>query len=163
MDRRFLRRMEKAHPMSENPSPTAPDWDILLDGILARMGCVTGTLHRLGAESGMLEIVASRGIPEELAPKIARIPIGKGIAGAAAAQLGPVQMCNLQTDTSGVARPDAKQTGVAGSLAVPVLDADGRLAGTLGVGMTVPHEFTDEESARLTEFAANLAPRLAGG
>jgi L-methionine (R)-S-oxide reductase len=140
-------------------SPT-PDWDAVLEDILARMGCVTGTLHRLGAESGLLEIVTSRGIPEVLMPKIARIPIGKGIAGAAAEKRGPVQMCNLQTDTSGVARPDAKQTGVAGSLAVPVLDAEGELVGTLGVGMTVPHEFTDEESARLAEIAADLAAPL---
>lgn len=146
--------------MSELSPPPHPDWNSILDDILAQMGCVTGTLHRLGAESGMLEIVACRGIPEVLLPKIARIPIGKGIAGAAAEQRGPVQMCNLQTDTSGVARPDAKQTGVAGSLAVPVFDADGNLAGTLGVGMTVPHEFTDEETARLTEIAAKLSARL---
>ena len=141
----------------------SPDWDAVLAEILARMDCVTGTLHRLGAESGLLEIVASRGIPEALAPKIARIPIGKGIAGAAAEQRGPVQMCNLQTDTSGVARPDAKQTGVAGSLAVPILDEQGKLAGTLGVGKTVPHEFTDDESAALAEIAASLAPRLQAG
>ena len=138
----------------------APDWDALLAEILARMGCVTGTLHRLGTESGLLELVACRGIPEELLPKVARIPIGKGIAGAAAEQREPVQMCNLQTDISGVARPDAKKTGVAGSLAVPVFDAGGNLAGTLGVGMTVPHEFTDEETARLLRIAEELAPAL---
>ena len=40
------------------------------------------------------------------------IPVGKGIAGQVIAQGQPVTMCNLQTDTSGVARPDAKQTGV---------------------------------------------------
>jgi len=139
---------------------TVPDWDAILDEILARMGCVTGTLHRLGGESGLLELVASRGIPDELMPKIARIPIGKGIAGAAAEKRGPVQLCNLQTDTSGTARPDAKKTGVAGSLAVPVLDSAGDLAGTLGVGMTVPHDFTEAESTRLEAIATQLAPCL---
>ena len=42
----------------------------------------------------------------------------------------PVSLCNLQTDTSGQARPAAKMTGMEGSLAVPMLVA-GELRGVI--------------------------------
>ena len=127
-----------------------------LGSILAELGCQTGTIHRTAAD-GELKLEAQVGVPEFLLPKIASIPFGKGIAGCAAERKGPVQLCNLQTDTSGVARPGAKATGVNGSLAVPVLAPDGRVLGVLGVGKLVPHEFTPEETARLEARAAELA------
>ncbi len=127
-----------------------------LNAALADLGCQTGTIHRTGTD-GLLRLEAQVGVPEFLLPKIASIPFGKGIAGCAAERKGPVQLCNLQTDTSGVARPEAKATGVNGSLAVPVLAADGRVLGVIGVGKSVPHDFTAEETARLEARAAELA------
>ncbi len=127
-----------------------------LNAALAELGCQTGTIHRTGAD-GHLKLEAQVGVPEFLLPKIALIPFGKGIAGCAAERKGPVQLCNLQTDTSGVARPEAKATGVNGSLAVPVLAADGRVLGVIGVGKPVPHDFTPGETARLEAHAAELA------
>lgn len=127
-----------------------------LRSLLAELGCQTGTIHRTGAD-GELKLEAQVGVPEFLLPRIASIPFGKGIAGCAAERKGPVQLCNLQTDTSGVARPEAKATGVNGSLAVPVLGADGRVLGVLGVGKSVPHEFTAAETARLEARARELA------
>jgi glycosyltransferase involved in cell wall biosynthesis len=79
------------------------------------------------------------------------------IAGCAAERKGPVQLCNLQTDTSGLARPEARATGVNGSLAVPVLSADGRVLGVIGIGKTVPHDFSAEETSRLQAEARRLA------
>lgn len=70
-----------------------------------------------------------------------------------------MELCNLQTDTSGVAKPDAKQTKVQGSLAVPVMDGD-RLCGTLGIGKVVPYDFSEAEKAKLMEIAADVAARL---
>lgn len=128
----------------------------LLESILAEFGCQTGTLHRTG-DDGQLELVAQVGVPGFLLPKVARIPFGKGIAGCAAERKGPVQICNLQTDTSGVARPEAKATGVNGSLAVPVLSSEGRVLGVIGIGKAVPHDFTAEETARLEGRARELA------
>ena len=96
-------------------------------------------------------------MPDFLLPRIASIPFGKGIAGGAAERKGPVQLCNLQADTSGVAHPEAKATGVNGSLAVPVLGEDGRVLGVLGIGKSVPHEFTAAETARLEARARELA------
>ena len=131
-------------------------WAELLEQITATMGCSAGTLHRFDSGTELLTLVAQKGIPEELMPKVQSIPIGKGIAGAAAQSRGAVQLCNLQTDTSGVARPEAKKTHVSGSLAVPILDGD-ELCGTLGVGMHAPHEFTEPETERLWEISRWLA------
>ncbi|MFZ9202208.1 MAG: GAF domain-containing protein [Opitutales bacterium] len=131
----------------------------LLASILADFGCQTGTIHLTG-DDGELKLKAQVGVPDFIVPKIASIPFGKGIAGCAAERKGPVQLCNLQTDTSGVARPEAKATGVNGSLAVPVLSADGRVLGVIGIGKVVPYEFSPTETARLEARAALLAAEL---
>ena len=123
--------------------------------VLAAFACQTGTLHK--ADGEFLDLVVQTGVPEFLLPKITRIPFGKGIAGAAAERREPVELCNLQEDLGGVARPDARQTQVSGSLAVPVLSPDGgRVLGTLGVGMHAPHDFTADEKARLSAIAARV-------
>jgi putative methionine-R-sulfoxide reductase with GAF domain len=90
--------------------------------------------------------------------KIGVIPFGKGIAGAAAERAEPVELCNLQQDLGGVAKVDARKTGVSGSLAVPIFAPENsRVIGTLGVGMTAPHDFTPEETQRLEAHARHLA------
>lgn len=143
------------------PSPGSidTDWSQFLDQVIATFGCTTGTLHRFDPGDNHLKLVAHRRIPEVLMPVIQSIPLGKGIAGNAALRREAVEICNLQTDDSGVAKPGAKQTQVQGSLAVPVLDGD-RLCGTLGIGKLTPYSFTDEEKARLMNIAADVAGRL---
>jgi len=136
------------------------DWQAFLVGVLRDFDCVTGTLHRFDTTDQHLKLVAQQGIPEVLMPVVQSIPMGKGIAGAAAQTREPVEMCNLQTDRSGVAKPGAKQTQVQGSLAVPVLDGE-RLCGTLGIGKMVPYDFTAEEKSRLLEVARGVAEALA--
>lgn len=138
---------------------TAPIWAEFLSQTIAEFGCTTGTLHRLDPADRHLKLVAHQGIPDALMPIIQSIPVGKGIAGTAAERLEPVEICNLQTDTSGVAKPGAKQTQVQGSLAVPVLDG-GRLCGTLGIGKLVPYDFSPEEKAKLIEAARSIAAKL---
>jgi signal transduction protein with GAF and PtsI domain len=145
------------------PCPTlqsSDDWQSMLQTILEAMECQTGTVHRFDADSQLLSLVTQIGIPAELLDKVGTIPIGKGIAGAAAESREAVQLCNLQTDSSGVARPDAKKTQVAGSLAIPILGADDQLLGTLGVGMFVPHEFSADETELLWSIARWLAPNF---
>ena len=132
----------------------------VLQSILEAMNCRTGTIHRLDPESDLLTLVAQIGIPAELLDKVNAIPIGKGIAGAAAEKRDAVQLCNLQTDTSGVAKPDAKKTQVAGSLAVPIINSNDQLVGTLGVGMFEPHEFDDGETETLWDISRWLAPGI---
>lgn len=130
-----------------------------LEIILSAFDCSTGTIHRLGSDSGLLELEAQQGIPEVLMDKIDKIPLGKGIAGAAGKQREAVQMCNLQTDTSGVAKPDAKKTKVAGSLAVPILLGD-TLVGTLGIGKFQPYDFNEDEVAQLNRVASWLGKSM---
>jgi len=140
----------------------ADDWTAFLEDVVARFGCATGTLHRLDPADGHLKLLAQCGIPPQLMPVIQSIPVGKGIAGVAAQRLEPVELCNLQTDTSGVAKPGAKQTQVQGSLAVPVMDGD-RLCGTLGIGKLVPYEFNAAEKAQLMAIASGVASSLLPG
>ncbi len=139
--------------------PTSEGWAQFMSAVAADFDCVSGTLHRLDPQDGLLKLVAHLGIPPQLMPVIETIPVGKGIAGAAAARRAPVELCNLQTDTSGVAREAAKQTLVQGSLAVPVLNGD-VLCGTLGIGKRVPYDFTDAEKTRLLEIAQKIADKL---
>lgn len=89
------------------------------------------------------------------------IPVGKGIAGQVAAQNKPVSICNLQTDSSGVARPGAKQTGLGGTVCVPMRSGD-KLAGTFGIGTIRPYEYTADETRELEEIGRHLAEFLEG-
>ncbi len=123
------------------------------------LGAHMGTLHRLGDDEHLYLVAASPGLPEPVLAASRRIPLGKGIAGEAAATAKPVTLCNLQTDTSGVARPGAKATGLGGSLCVPVLDGD-RVAGTLGVGWMGERVITDGETATLLAAGRALASAL---
>jgi len=133
--------------------------DQKLKEAMDEFACQTGTIHR--AEGEVLMLVSHAGVPEFLLEKIDNIPFGKGIAGVAAQSQSPVELCNLQQDLGGVAKEDARKTGVSGSLAVPVFSEDGtRVIGTLGVGKVVPYEFTDEEKARLAELGKELRPLL---
>lgn len=133
------------------------DWKCVLGEILAGHQCQTGTLHRTSNDGTALHLVCQLGVPEVLLEKIAAIPIGKGIAGAAAEQRGPVTLCNLQQDLGGVAKPDARKTGVSGSLAVPVFSSDGtRVLGTLGIGKHEPWDFPEDQIRRLERQAAAI-------
>lgn len=152
--------MNLATELSQQPDDA--EWSRFLDAAIESFSCTTGTLHRLDPADEHLKLVAHRGIPESLMGVIGSIPIGKGIAGTAALRLEPVEICNLQTDTSGVAKPGAKQTNVQGSLAVPVLNGE-RLCGTLGVGKMEPYDFSDEEKARLMDLGRAIASRLSPG
>ena len=127
-----------------------------LGTVMAEFGCQTGTLHK--ADGEWLDLVVAIGVPEPLMPVISRIPFGKGIAGAAAATREPVELCNLQEDLGGVAKEGARQTKVAGSLAVPVFSTDGAaVIGTLGVGKREPYDFSEDEKAALAKWAASVA------
>ncbi len=141
------------------PARDESEWNQFLQQVIQDFGCTTGTLHRLDPADRHLKLVAAQAIPPQLMPIIQSIPVGKGIAGAAAERQQPVELCNLQTDTSGVAKPGARQTNVQGSLAVPMMDGS-RLCGTLGIGKMTPYEFSPDEKERLLSIARQAAARL---
>jgi GAF domain-containing protein len=121
--------------------------------ILTAFNSETGTIHKLDADQQLLHLTAQVGLPPFMLDVVKTIPVGKGIAGATAARGKPVTMCNLQTDTSGVAKPGAKQTGVGGALCVPMRAGD-KITGTLGIGTQRPYEYTAEETRLLEEIAS---------
>jgi len=125
------------------------------------LGAAMGTLHRLGDDAHLHLVAASPGIPPPVLEASRRIPIGKGIAGEAAATGKPVTLCNLQTDASGVARPGAKATGLGGSLCVPAFDGD-RVVGTLGIGWMGERAISADETEALLAAGRALAPALSG-
>ena len=141
-----------------------PDWQAVLARTLENFQCVTGTIHRTDPSTGLLALIAHQGIPPQvlpmLLPKIDNIPFGKGIAGCAAQRKEAVQLCNLQEDLGGVAKPDAQKTNVQGALAVPIVGADGKVIGVLGIGKIQPYDFTEAEIADLNAVAALISARL---
>ncbi|MGB5229505.1 GAF domain-containing protein [Eudoraea sp.] len=132
------------------------NWQEVLSDIISCFDCTTGTIHFLDKNTSILKLQAQQGIPAFLIPKIEEIPIGKGMAGIAAERLEPVEICNLQTDDSGVARPAAKETKVEGSIAVPML-LNGVLYGTFGIAKPVSYDFTKEEISELLELGAEIS------
>ncbi|MEX0884131.1 MAG: GAF domain-containing protein, partial [Cyclobacteriaceae bacterium] len=98
--------------ISQIQDTNPPEWNKWLENILSLFDCSTGTLHILEREPNLLILKAQVGVPGFLLPKMSQIPIGKGMAGIAAERKEAVQVCNLQTDESGVVRPGAKDTKV---------------------------------------------------
>ncbi len=129
----------------------------VLDAALTHFGCQAGTVHLL--REGVLKLAASKNIPPPVVQIVETVPIGKGIAGLAAQRLEPVTICNLQTDTSGQARPGAKATGMEGSIAVPML-VDGKLRGVFGIAKAGAYDWPAAETDLLTRVAGALAARL---
>jgi len=124
----------------------------VLAATLVHFASETGTIHRFEEGPTLLQMVASAGLPPQLLEVVRTIPVGKGIAGQTVAQRQPVTICNLQTDTSGVARPAAKQTGVGSALCVPIWFGD-KIIGTFGIGTQRESEYTVEQTRQLEEIA----------
>src|SRR5271168_4516592 len=124
----------------------------ILRETLAKFNSETGTIHVLDSEKQLLYLAAQVGLPPQMLEIVKTIPVGKGIAGQVVLQNKPVTICNLQTDTSDVAKPGAKQTGVGGALCVPLRDGD-KTVGTFGIGTIRQHEYTPDETHELEEIA----------
>jgi len=120
--------------------------------------CVAGTLHR--ADGERLHLAASEGMPDSVLENIETIPFGKGMAGRAAERREPVEVSNLQTDDSGVAEPRARETGMEGSIAAPVIGPDDTVTGVIGVAKPETYEFTDDEREELLAAGERVADRF---
>ncbi|HUE36045.1 MAG TPA: GAF domain-containing protein [Candidatus Acidoferrum sp.] len=121
----------------------------------------SGTIHLLDADKQLLHLAAQIGLPPQLMDVVKTIPVGKGIAGQVAAQNKPVSICNLQTDSSGVAKSGAKQTGLGGSICAPIRTGD-KLTGTFGIGTVRPYEYTADETRELEEIGRHIGESLKG-
>lgn len=135
--------------------------ETMLCETLAKFHSETGTIHRLEEATQLLHLVAQIGLPPQLIDVVKTIPVGKGIAGETVAKNRPVTICNLQKDSSGEARPGAKQTGVGGGVCVPVRALD-RIVGTFGIGTMREHEYSAAEINALQAIANSIATDLKG-
>lgn len=163
--------------MPASPLPTnlfaalqTRSYDEVLTAALAHFDCQAGTIHLLhtpvaGGEGALAELrlQASTGIPPQVVEIVRTVPVGKGIAGLAAERREPITICNLQTDTSGRARPAARTTGMEGSLAVPMLDEAGELRGVLGIAKATAYDWPAEETALVQALAQALCALDNGG
>src|ERR1700689_2690161 len=131
----------------------------ILHVVLANFNSETGTIHKLDSENQLLYLASQVGLPPQMLEVVKTIPVGKGIAGQVVAQNKPVTICNLQTDSSGVAKPGAKQTGVGGALCVPLRDG-GKTVGTIGIGTMRQHEYTPDETRALEEIGKLIGAQL---
>ncbi|MEY3027629.1 MAG: hypothetical protein RLZZ238_2526 [Planctomycetota bacterium] len=129
----------------------------ILQSILTDLRADSGTLHATGTD-GALHLRCAIGIPQPVLDIVKFVPIGKGMAGLAAERKCAVNSCNIQQDTTGDVRPGARATGLAGSVAVPVLSDDGRVLGVVGIATRTERTFTTDEereiAARGREFFA---------
>ena len=128
-----------------------------LEEIIARFEADTGSIHLL--EDGILILKAQVGLPPHVAGIVARVPIGKGMAGLAFERNEPVSSCNIQADETGSVRPGARDTGVNGAIVVPIRNARGQACGALGIGVHRAYEYTPEETQSLLAEATALIPQ----
>jgi signal transduction protein with GAF and PtsI domain len=138
---------------------TQPDLEKILRDTLATFNSETGTIHKLHEPTQLLRLLAQAGLPPQLLDMVSIIPVGKGIAGETVQKNRPVTICNLQTDTSGVAKPGAKQTGVGGAVCVPIRNGE-KIVGTFGIGTQREHNYSAAEINALQDIANSLAAQL---
>ena len=153
---------------ADHPGATSFSFGRALAAVADAFEAPTATLHAVEPSGDPLRpdliAVADRGLPEAVRAHTRRIPYGRGMAGICAERRQPVTVCNLQTDSSGVVRPGARETGVAGAIVVPLFAPDSdRLIGTLGIGKAGEHTYTDAERRLLAACGAVLARALAAG
>lgn len=143
----------------ENEGSTEANLQAILEQTLSCFGCVVGTIHSLDSTSELLKLRAQKGIPEAILNQVNVIPIGKGMAGLAVLRREPVQVCNLQTDNSGVAKSGAKDTKMEGSITVPMLFGE-TVRGALGVAKPELYKFSKEETDLLLQIASLIGKYL---
>lgn len=152
---------EKIAGLLSGSAPRDAALENVLRETLRHFRSESGTIHLLDADKQLLHLTAQIGLPPQLMEVVKTIPVGKGIAGQVAAQNKPVSICNLQTDSGGIAKPGAKQTGLGGSVCVPVRTGD-KLTGTFGIGTIRPYEYTDDETRELEEIGRRIGDILKG-
>ena len=123
----------------------------LLDELLERLRTLlvadTSALLLYDPDARELVAHAAKGLEEEVERGV-RVPLGKGLAGRAAAERAPVMLTDLTSDD--VVNPILVEKGIRSLLAVPLLVGD-VLLGVVHVGTLRPHRFdaTDVELLRL--------------
>ncbi|MDX3645289.1 hypothetical protein, partial [Streptomyces sp. MB09-02B] len=134
-----------------------PEVEAWLAEFVERHGGLVGSVHLCGpAAEGEIVLVAAHNLPPSVVNGAAVVVVGKGMAGVTAERRAPIGISDLQTDTSGVARPPARASQAKGSVTLPVHAPDDptKLVAVVGLGFAETKEFTDEEIAKYTRAAS---------
>jgi len=127
---------------------------------MEHFGADTGTIHLLEPDGVLHLKAASAGIPKPVLDAVQLVPIGKGMAGLAVQRKEAVTVCNLQTDSSGSARPGAKASGMDSALVVPILK-NAAAIGAIGIANRAARAFTIEDTALLTDIGRAIGATAA--
>ena len=111
-----------------------------------------GSLMLIDKETNMLEIVAARGLPEEVVNNT-HIPIGKGIAGKVAEEGEPILCEDVETDKRFFRESNEKYTSKS-FVSVP-LKVQNRVIGVLNVNNKESRQKFDEKDLRLLTILAD--------
>jgi len=115
-----------------------------------------GSLMLINKETNMLEIVAAKGLPEEVV-KNTRIPIGEGIAGKVAEDGEPILCENVETDKRFFRESNEKYTSKS-FISIP-LKVQNRVIGVLNVNNKESRQKFDEKDLRLLTILADQSAR----
>ncbi len=125
--------------------------DAIVQAIRRAMGCRGCCIFLLDAASQMLEIKAAVGLKPEWR-KAARLRLGEGIAGRAAAEVRPIYLPDTLQDPDYIFfDPEVR------SLLAAPLQVKGRVIGVINVDDRVPHAFGPNQERLLTIAAAQAA------
>jgi two-component system phosphate regulon sensor histidine kinase PhoR len=158
--RLFNETQQRLHEVSElyslaNEISTSLDLGEVLDAVVHAIrraaGCRGCCIFLLNPESQLLEIKAAAGLKSHWR-QAARLALGEGIAGRAAAEARPIYLPDVRQDPAYVTfDPEVRSL-----LAVP-LQAKGRVIGVLNVDDRVPDAFGPDQERLLSIAAAQVA------
>ena len=145
----------EASRAANEPTELPERLDRILGAALRLLGGDEGSIQLLDETGGVLEIVASRGIPEEIVRTV-RVPVGHGISGHVVATGKPLVLPSA-LDVQRFVGFVEKERQIHGAVCVP-LRARGKTIGVLNVDiMGGGRRFTDHDLHIATLFAENAA------
>jgi L-methionine (R)-S-oxide reductase len=128
-----------------------------LETFVAERDGKAGTVHvRRGVD---LYLTAAHNIPPQVIARVAHVPQGKGMAGAAQTAKAPVQTCNLQTDRTGSIEGGARAVDAQAAIALPVFDDDGSVRAVVGIAWDWEGEVVPSDEQSMMRAASTL-PRV---
>jgi signal transduction protein with GAF and PtsI domain len=151
--------MRYAQAMELLESVDTKDLDKALHAVLEHFKCQVGTIHVIESDGKLHLRAHTKGLPPDIVEASRVIPIGKGIAGLAAQNKKPMNMCNLYTDSDPKIPIKAKQSGMMGAICVPMMKGDD-VIGTLGVAVMHERTFTKDEEDLLQRAGQIIAKQL---
>ena len=113
-------------------------------------------LWKHGPEEGVFRHVAGAGVPDRSEGHTVRFTPGEGLLGLTLTTRRPVISRDVNSDPRYREKARARAHGFVSCVMLPLLVAD-RVSGVLAIFTRTVHEFSDEELALLTSFAAQVA------